>query len=58
MLIKTVTRNIKDVFIGEGWENWARVNLSQNKVVSSNIKVTHNFERIIINKVRSFISKH
>ena len=58
MLIKTVTRNIKDVFIGEGWENWARVNLSQNKVVSSSIKVTPNFERIIINKVRSFISKH
>lgn len=58
MLIKTVTRNIKDVFIGEGWGNWARVNLSQNKVVSSNIKVNPNFERIIINKVRSFISKH
>lgn len=53
MLVKHVTKNIKDVFIGEGWYNWVRINLAQNRILSSSHKINPAFEKTLINNVRT-----
>ena len=58
MYIKSVNRNIKDVFIGEGWDQWARVDLAKNQVVQASIPVSKGLERTIITKVHNFIKRH
>ena len=52
MLVKHITKNLKDVFIGEGWDNWARINLAQNRVVSSNLKMHKAFEHSLIQQCK------
>lgn len=52
MLIKHVTKNLKDVFFGEGWANWARVCLKQNRILKSTSRINHAFEKVLLSKLK------
>lgn len=58
MFIKSVNHNLKDVFLGEGWDNWVRLDMRTNKIVGSNIPVPEKLRSAVITKVRSFFKKH
>lgn len=58
MYIKSVNHNIKDIFLGEGWDNWVRVDLRTNQIVTSSIPVPEKLRTTVITKVRSFFKKH
>lgn len=52
MLIKPVTKRIKDVFIGEGWYQWARVDLVRGVIISSSIKLPKHLEKDILSQAK------
>lgn len=58
MYIKSVNHNIKDVFLGDGWDNWVRIDMRTNSVVSSSLQLNHKLQESILNKVRNFFKKH
>lgn len=56
MIIKHITRNLKDIFIGEGWDNWARIDLGQNKVVATTLSMHKAFEHKLVQQCRQYLS--
>lgn len=52
MLIKPVTKRIKDVFIGEGWYQWARVDTARGVIIKSSIKLNKHQEKLILSEVK------
>lgn len=57
MIIKHVTKNLKDVFFGEGWENWARVCLKQNRILKSTNPTNHAYNTVLISRVKQALAK-
>ncbi len=53
MIIKHITKNLKDIFLGEGWDRWARINLAQNRVVNTNLKMHKAFEHSLIQQCKT-----
>lgn len=56
MIIKHITRNLKDIFIGEGWDNWARIDLGRNKVVATTLNMHKAFEHKLVQQCRQYLS--
>ena len=50
MIIKKVTKHISDVFIGEGWENWVRVD-TRKGVVGRSDSISPMFAKFVFKKV-------
>lgn len=51
MYIKSVSQNIKDVFIGQGWSNWIRLDVEQQKILKASFKVSPSLFKTIMQKV-------
>ena len=51
MKIIQVTKNIVDVFVGEGWENWIRLDLRSFRVLGKN-NIQRSVEKTIINELK------
>lgn len=51
MYVKSVTENIKDIFLGKGWDKWIRIDLDEKKVINTNINVTPSILKSIFAKV-------
>lgn len=51
MYIKSVTPEIKDVFLGIGWDKWIRINIETKQVMQSNVKVAPAVLKNIFQKV-------
>lgn len=58
MFIKSVNHNIKDIFLGDGWDSWVRLDLRTNQIVTSNIPVPEKLRTAIVTKTRNFFKKH
>ena len=56
MVIKHITRNLKDIFIGEGWDNWARIDLKSNRIVGTTLTMHKAFEHKLIQQCRHALS--
>ena len=54
MLIKSVTKHIKDVFLSaEGWSNWVRIDLRANRIINSDNRINKTLELAILSQVRT-----
>ena len=51
MKIIQVTKNIVDVFVGEGWENWIRLDLRGFRVLGKS-NIQRNVEKTIIGQMK------
>ena len=52
MLIKHVTKRIKDIFVGEGWDQWARIDIVRSVVLGTTLKLNKGSEKLLINKAK------
>lgn len=58
MYIKSVNANMKDVFLGKGWDNWCRYELQENRWVrTGGLRPDHAIHRKIVEKIENYISR-
>jgi len=51
MLVKSLNENVKDVFLGHGWNTWVRVDLAEKRIVKSNCTLKPALVKTIISKI-------
>jgi hypothetical protein len=51
MLVKSLNENVKDVFLGHGWNTWVRVDLNEKRVVKSNCTLKPALVKTILSKI-------
>ena len=51
MLVKSVNKSVKDVFLGSGWNSWVRVDLNSKRVLHATVKVSDSLAKTIFGKV-------
>lgn len=58
MYIKSVNANMKDVFLGKGWDNWCRYELVDGRWTrTKGLKPDHAVHRKIVEKIENYNSR-